>query len=166
VIIATPLEFTSIEIDGEILQKREYRKVYVTYCHGHLNYSYFLQENNSNLHVVLTTEKAKLWNHLGVRYQFEDKSVVIKFFSINPISDEELDRIFIIRYSVKVQYWEDGAYPILKPGIHIPPLILKSNLFYINSFESFISVLEGSVVTAKNIIRILEKTWHKAQCSL
>jgi len=165
VIIATPLEFSSIHIDGYSPYKREYRKVYVTYCHGEINHTRFGLNENS-LSGVLTTDKAKLWNSIGVRHKFEDNSSIIKLFSINPVPEDELDRIFIKRYSTYVHFWEDGSYPLLKPGLPIPPLILKPNLFYINSFESFISVLEGSVVTSKNVIRILQRNWKQEQCTL
>jgi hypothetical protein len=164
VIIATPIEFSKIHIDGFVQEaNREYQKVYVTYIHGILNPSRFGLSDDVPLANVFTTVKNVAWNYMGVKEKLDDGSVIAKFFSTNPVAEDELNKIFKQIKEKKVFIWEDGAYPKLKPGLHIPPLILNRNLFYLSAFESFISVLEGSVVTSRNIIRILSKEIQNKQ---
>jgi len=161
VILAAPLEFAQINIPGiPLLKPREYRLVHVTLCHGHLNDTYF-GTNISHIKTILTTKEVKPWIAFSVLHSFDDGSVVVKFFSVAEIEEQELNRLFTKRYDIlKSPVY---AYPLLKPNLALPPITLSTNLFYVNSFESFISVMEGSVVSSWNTVRLLEESWSEVE---
>jgi len=161
VVIASPLEHNGIEFGFELPKYskgvREYCKLYVTLVHGDYNPSYFSKNSTKDIpHVILTSEKASSpFNSIGKAKILPNGTIIVKFFSTQYLTDSDLDKIFIKRYATKIHEWY--AYPLLKSNSKFPPVILDKNLYYVNSFESALSVMEGETISGRNIARLIKK---------
>eukprot|EP01124_Arcella_intermedia_P017036 TRINITY_DN2369_c0_g1_i1.p1 TRINITY_DN2369_c0_g1~~TRINITY_DN2369_c0_g1_i1.p1 ORF type:complete len:296 (-),score=49.91 TRINITY_DN2369_c0_g1_i1:708-1595(-) len=158
VILATPLEHSNIKLIGVPSPPlREYVKVYVSFVHGILNYNLFSVSEAENYTTFLTTQVFNNWTQLSILHWNTNGSVVVKFFSVVPLTVPDLYSTFSTIHNMKTHIIP--AYPKLSPSTPVPHYILANNLFYLNAFESFISVMEGAAVSAKNAINILTKEW-------
>jgi len=161
VVIAAPIELNNIEFGFDLAKNskgvREYRKVHVTLVRGTYNPSYFSKQSINDIpDVILTNEKSTSpFNSIGLRKTLSDGTKIVKFFSTKSLSDQDLDTIFSKR--VATERHELYAYPILKDNNLFPPVKLNNNLYYVNAFESAVSVMEGEVVSGQNIARLITK---------
>eukprot|EP01130_Rhizamoeba_saxonica_P000773 TRINITY_DN10693_c0_g1_i1.p1 TRINITY_DN10693_c0_g1~~TRINITY_DN10693_c0_g1_i1.p1 ORF type:complete len:470 (+),score=95.07 TRINITY_DN10693_c0_g1_i1:68-1477(+) len=165
VILATPLEtFKPVEIAMPLPPaaniKREYRKVYTTLVFGELNPSYFGLENVDDIpHTIMTSsDSSSPFNSIGIKEITPDGVAFVKFFSTIEFTDDILDQIFVKRFETNKHIW--WAYPKLVPNLPLQPIKLdNSHFYYVNGFESALSVIEGSLVSGRNIARLLAKDW-------
>jgi len=159
VVIASPLELNGVEFSFELRKNskgvREYRKVYVTIVKGLFNASYFDKSSINDVpEIILTSNDATSpFNSIGSMHSFSDGTKIVKFFSTQELSEKDLDKIFSKRFATKKHEW--FAYPILKKNLQMPPIKLNENLYYVNAFESAISVMEGEAVSGRNIARLI-----------
>jgi len=81
-----------------------------------------------------------------------------KLFSRQELSDEILDRLYTSRSWTFRKVWK--SYPKLLPNQTFPPLEPDENLFYINSYEPYVSTMETECISSKNIVKLLAKKWN------
>eukprot|EP01129_Flabellula_baltica_P010080 TRINITY_DN4217_c0_g1_i1.p1 TRINITY_DN4217_c0_g1~~TRINITY_DN4217_c0_g1_i1.p1 ORF type:complete len:460 (-),score=127.88 TRINITY_DN4217_c0_g1_i1:18-1397(-) len=157
-IIASPLENNNVEFEFELPENsvgvRQYRRVHVTFVKGVFNPDYFGVDSVDDIpkDVVTSANSISAFTSIGTKETVGDERVV-KFFSIQELTDTELNKIFV-SIKDKVRYQWD-AYPFLKPNPVYPPIKLNENLYYVNAFESALSVMEGELCAARNIIRLI-----------
>ena len=78
----------------------------------------------------------------------EQPNRVWKLFSTRPLTQEELDRIFLKRGESVAIDWR--AYPQYTPPEEFPKFVLDDGLFYVNAIELAASAMEMSAVAAMN----------------
>ncbi|KAJ1923850.1 hypothetical protein IWQ60_005603 [Tieghemiomyces parasiticus] len=80
---------------------------------------------------------------------------VTKLFSPQPLSESVLNQMYSIRLWTKtVQHY---AYPNLVPrsSSNMPPVTVDSQLYFPNAFEPFISTMETSTVSSRNVANLI-----------
>jgi len=157
-IIATPLEFSHIELPTDVpdLHSREYQEVYVTFVAGELSKSYF---GRSDLDTVLTTENpTSPFTCIGRHSTLQDGGNIWKLFSQQPLRDAALDTVFESRTAIERYAWNStGAYPKLQPQANWPPFELRPGLVYVNAMESAVSCMETQVISGRNAALLVGK---------
>ena len=78
----------------------------------------------------------------------EQPNRVWKLFSSRPLTQEELDRVFLKRGEAVAIDWR--AYPQYNPPEQFPKFVLDNGVFYINAIELAASAMEMSAVGAMN----------------
>ena len=78
----------------------------------------------------------------------EQPDRVWKLFSTRPLTQEELDRIFLKRNEAVAIDWM--AYPQYSPPEQFPKFVLDDGVFYVNAIELAASAMEMSAVAAMN----------------
>ncbi|KAI5123737.1 hypothetical protein M0805_000330 [Coniferiporia weirii] len=79
---------------------------------------------------------------------------VVKIFSKESLSDEWLRAVFGDKVGwILRKEWD--AYPVLPPTSTFPSPVLAPGLYYVNSFEPFISTMETETISSRNIIDLL-----------
>jgi len=73
------------------------------------------------------------------------------------MSEQTLSSIFSKRTFTHKLKW--NAYPVLNPTSEFPPIRIHQKLFYMNSVETGLSVIDMSALQAKNIANMIEKEW-------
>ncbi|KIJ35920.1 hypothetical protein M422DRAFT_232724 [Sphaerobolus stellatus SS14] len=127
--------------------------------------SYFHLKNTSAPVTVLTTSEGV--THGGPNPEFNSLTYqgplsapfrgreehVVKLFSEQEVGDEWLRSVFGEVTWVYRKQWD--SYPILPPTTSFPPVVPDENLYYVNSFEPFISTMETETVSSSNAVRLL-----------
>ncbi|XP_021925663.1 prenylcysteine oxidase-like isoform X2 [Zootermopsis nevadensis] len=169
VIIATPLtEDTQANIKFTNFPKilkfpGIYHRTVCTIVHGKLNVTYFGFENEKDaVEEILTVKQDLLFSSIGrlnpVDYKpNEGVFDVWKVFSQKPLTEEQLNNLFLHERDVKVIDWL--AYPQYHTKQRNDEFILHKNLFHINAIEWAASAMEMSVVGAKNVCLLSYKAW-------
>jgi len=87
-----------------------------------------------------------------------------KIFSMEPISDDWLARVFQGQVGwVFRQQWD--AYPVLPPTTTFPSLKLDDGLFYVNAFEPLMSAMESQTIASRNVVElILREKFNSSIC--
>ncbi|KAJ1923968.1 hypothetical protein IWQ60_005521 [Tieghemiomyces parasiticus] len=80
---------------------------------------------------------------------------VSKLFSPQPMTEEQLDAIYASRLWTYRHAWK--AYPKLVPrhDDEFPAIVLAERLYYPNAFEPFISTMETSIISARNVANLV-----------
>ncbi|KAH8992059.1 FAD/NAD-P-binding domain-containing protein [Lactarius akahatsu] len=88
----------------------------------------------------------------------------VKIFSMEPISDDWLARVFQGQVGwVFRKEWD--SYPVLPPTVEFPPVKLDDGLFYVNAFEPLISAMETETIASRNIVElILKEKFNSSIC--
>jgi len=150
------IQFTNSTIPFE---PTPYQHLHVTYVVGNINATTFPDPPPNIFSMAATPET--FFNSVSLIRKFSDlgKSL-FKVFSPNELTWEQLDTLFFDLSQDLVWRNEWDAYPKMIPRTPknpCPPveLVKNSNVFYVNSFEPFISTMETETLSAKNIIRLL-----------
>eukprot|EP00026_Physarum_polycephalum_P003584 Phypoly_transcript_03597.p2 GENE.Phypoly_transcript_03597~~Phypoly_transcript_03597.p2 ORF type:complete len:256 (-),score=43.04 Phypoly_transcript_03597:59-826(-) len=164
VVIAVPLEladikFRYIDVDDKIVKARDFQEVHVTFVAGELNSNYFHTMNGSVPSMVLTIENASIpFSSIGRSKNITlDDRPVSKVFSRTPLTEETINSVFVngtVVYKKLIH-----AYPILRPPTRFVPFELAEQLYYVNAMETAVSTIETETISAKNIARLLAKSW-------
>ncbi|KIJ30166.1 hypothetical protein M422DRAFT_187434 [Sphaerobolus stellatus SS14] len=172
VILAAPFHSTGISITPALpsrIPKQPYVHLHVTLLstpYHQPNPTYFnLKEGSSAPQIVLTTNDgfirggpAPEFNSMtyhgraGGTGEAKDENVV-KIFSADKIEDEWLEKTFGTVGWVYRKEWD--AYPVLPPTEAFPPVMPTESLYYVNSFEPFISTMETETISSLNTVRLL-----------
>ncbi|GJJ09491.1 hypothetical protein Clacol_003714 [Clathrus columnatus] len=177
VILATPYHHSGISITPliESIPQQTYVHLYVTLLATGLpnpRPEYFsLDPNALSPSTILTTnvnfreggippEFVSLTYHGHVKGQDgRPDEYIVKIFSLQPIKNEFLRK------------WD--AYPLLPSNVTYAPVVPAEGLYYVNSFEPFISTMETETVSKSDFLgksvadvrlRFLHRTWP-AYCS-
>ncbi|TFL03633.1 Prenylcysteine lyase-domain-containing protein [Pterulicium gracile] len=79
---------------------------------------------------------------------------IVKVFSLREVSDEWLRSALGDTIGwVSRKEWD--AYPLGTPSDEFAPVRVDKGLFYVNSFENFISTMETSTVASRNVVDLL-----------
>lgn len=85
---------------------------------------------------------------------------VWKVFSPQPLSEEQLNVLFVSREQVLEKRWL--AYPLYRaPGRRAPPFVLHHNLYYLSAIEWAASSMEMSAISARNVALLARHRWHR-----
>ncbi|XP_026152873.1 prenylcysteine oxidase 1 [Mastacembelus armatus] len=180
VVIATPLHegMSDITFSGfsppiPSHYPGRYHQTVSTLVHGLLNVSYLgTTEPASEFMVsdILTTDLKDLaFNSLsslnpvhtpaGYKPSPASQTKVWKLFSSQPLSEEQLQRMFLSWDSVSETRWL--AYPEYRvPYRKTPPFILHNRLYYLNAVEWAASAMEMSAISARNMALLAHHRWH------
>lgn len=181
VIIATPLHqgnsdimFSGFSPPIPSHYPGHYHQTVSTLVHGTVNTSYLGSTGPSSeftVSEILTTDtKGCVINslssvdpvHIPQGYQRPPASQakVWKVFSQQPLSQEQLQDIFISWDSVSETRWL--AYPSYRsPHRKAPPFILHNRLYYLNALEWAASAMEMSAIAARNVALLAHHRWHQ-----
>lgn len=85
----------------------------------------------------------------------QQPSRVWKLFSAQPVTQRELDRIFLKRGEPVAVDWL--AYPEYNPPEQFPKFVLDDGVFYVNAIEKSASAMEMSAVAAMNVSLLTRK---------
>ncbi|KAI8976748.1 Prenylcysteine lyase-domain-containing protein [Pilobolus umbonatus] len=176
VILAAPINYSGIRFPFPTQQHhREYHVVYVTLVTGHTNADYFntaiqdlpefivstgypLVENYVNGHANITT--------FSVHGQMDDGESLIKIFSPNKLTENELDTMFLSRSWTYRKGWHafPELYPIQDEDDYAPNIIRANEhddfgIIYTGAFEQFISTMETQTISGLNAVRLLKDKW-------
>ncbi|KAG1144585.1 hypothetical protein G6F37_006174 [Rhizopus arrhizus] len=177
VVMATPLASSGINFNFPVTeQHRDYHVVHVTLVAGHVNYSHFGKENLDTMPTFVITTGYPLVQHFengsapfqtfSAHRYLDNGEDVVKIFSSDKLSEEELDGLFLNKSWVYHKEWH--AFPELHPITgknKFPHFILKASkdeqegIIYTGAFENFISTMETQTVSGKNAARLLYDKW-------
>ena len=152
VIVATPLEFTSLSLPETAVAaaKRPYEPNYVAFAAGALNGTIF-GDRAADLDAVLTVDGVD-FSCIGA-HGSEGGDRVYKVMSRSRLSDARVDELFEARASpiARVDWNATGAYPVLAPtpGAAWPPFVLGDGVYYAN-MEVPVSCMETEIIAGKN----------------
>ena len=163
VILATPLELTTIQLDqiaewSPEYAKRPYQVTHATFIAGQLSPVYFGHKNSAPLpQTILTTEHPELpFSSIGrVGYSPTLELPIYKVFSREPLDDALIGRVFAKPAETMHVSWR--AYPVLKPAAQWPPFRIAQGLYYVNAMESAVSTMETEVVASRNVVQLLAR---------
>jgi len=162
VFIAAPLEQADIEFENlsiPDLKKREFRQVYIKLIVGQVNPEYFGMKDISEIpELILTTaDFTGPFDNLETLGKSEEGKYVYNLFSLSPISNELLEKMFSECLLEEDFHWE-YAHPVTKPVTQkFQPFKLGPRLLYINTVESLASTMETMSVAARNTVLLLKK---------
>jgi prenylcysteine oxidase/farnesylcysteine lyase len=153
VIISCPLDKTGIKFENITLNNpgpHDFQSTYVTVMKGYINNEYF-NLTKGTIDTILSNSKYRT-DHISDVISMGDG--IIKVQSDKPILKTNIVKNDSI---LKKQVWE-FAYPRLKPveRTELPSFILDRGLYYINAIESAGSCMELSMISARNIINIIQ----------
>jgi prenylcysteine oxidase/farnesylcysteine lyase len=159
VIIACPLEKTGITFEGVAVNNtlpHYFQENYQTVIQGEINGAYFGLKDDDNVpNTIISNDKRKSENISDAIYIGNG---ILKVQSDAELPDKGLA---IIKEGYKVLYrhkW-DFAYPKLVTNKleELPSFVLDNGLYYINAIETAGSCMELSVISARNIVNIIER---------
>lgn len=151
-----------------------YHQTVSTLVHGLLNMSYLGATGPASafkVSEVLTTDSngsfiSSLSSldpvHIPEDYKRppSNETKVWKVFSSQPLSQEQLQNIFLSWDSVTENRWL--AYPEYRlPSRQIPPFILHNHLYYLSAVEWAASAMEMSAISARNVALLAHNRWHE-----
>lgn len=152
-----PIEFVNFEhpikVDGS------YHRTVSTIISGTLNASYFGIKEKKTPDLIIINDITKVINSVGkispVKPSEKNLDNVWKVFSQRPLTDAELDELFVKRSPCTVVDWL--AYPEYdKLGVS-SSFMLHSKMYYINAIEWAASAMEMSAIAAKNVALLVAK---------
>ncbi|XP_071955344.1 prenylcysteine oxidase 1-like [Antedon mediterranea] len=174
VVVATPLQDKLSKIDFENISppihyfKGEYQRTVANFVHGTPNSKYFGKPTLPDLpEEIMTTVDGKipirgLALKIPVDYETgvrEDIPYVYKIFTERPLSDEEINELFLNVSEVKIVDWL--AYPNYSTNDKLPPYQLSQNLYYTSGLEWAASAMEIGAISGKNVAQLAYQNWIK-----
>jgi len=169
VVLAAPFEFLNISFHGVKLppiQDRDFQHWYVTMVVASgLSPTYFGLTEGKEVPDDILTYGNSTAPFVTISFQAHTSAgnKVYKIFSNVDVS-ADLEQIFLDKKNHYVHYWP-YTFPILAPvkpatdnnNLSYQPIVLDSNLYYINTMESVASAMEGSVIGARNVALLMSK---------
>lgn len=168
VILASPFHSSGITLPeslSSLIPEQPYVHLHVTLLtttSPTFNPAYFGLSDSSKIpQMILTTSRGVRnggqepeFNSLSYLGATREGEWAVKIFSMKPISDEWLQKVFFGKVGwVYRKEWE--SYPILPPTGSFPPVRVDRGLFYVNAFEPFISTMETETVASRNVVDLL-----------
>ena len=139
--------------------------LHVTFVTGVLSPAYFNQEAGTLLpRTILTTAENPLFNSIGVRHIFNDErgTTITKIFSPDKLKLSLLSELY--DWIDRIDRFEWDAYPVLDPwngdGAEGRSFKLDDGVFHVNAFEAAFSTMESEIVSARNAVELLKRTWE------
>ncbi|KAL2915004.1 hypothetical protein HK105_205548 [Polyrhizophydium stewartii] len=163
VVLAAPLPASSIDFRGINLQNFpifKYVRLYVTVVVGELNPAFFGLQRREEIPITLLTSspshESVPFNCMSILRAIDETRVVTKMFSRLPLSEKQLDAMFVSRSQTARHAWErPGSYPLLPPvddqSWSLKVVVDTDGLYYANSFEGFISTMETETIAGRNV---------------
>lgn len=166
VILASPLEHSKIQFPSDIDLKNTNllpKKNYYYFIKGKLKNSVFNDYEASELPGMLISYNKTLSKNILYIRQLNDNfhKDEFKVNSDEILTEKDLLEYFEPNYKIKyINHWE-MAYPKLTPRKleTLPSFQLAENLFYLNAIESVASCMELSMISAKNIVNLIENRY-------
>lgn len=167
VIIATPLELSSLSIPINSHQQkhheREFQRTVATFVAGYLRPEYFRQESTdkSILPNAIYSIGSNYKNFSGVGRMPKNTTIPVhKVFSEEPITTLKLAEMFKSGYKV-IKSFDWRAYPKYNPPEEFSRFQLDASkdgrIFYCNAIESVASAMEMSALAGQNVAALTAK---------
>ncbi|PRP86811.1 prenylcysteine oxidase [Planoprotostelium fungivorum] len=171
VVIATPLEFSGIDIEEGVLPvearfQRKYQVTHVTLVEGELDPTYFGHREGDLLPDTIGSVDGKgiPWRSVSIKGRSKGGQHVYKIFSGEEMKEEHLEKMFSKRSDTFHYRWD--AYPVLTPNDReAPPFRLHPGLYYVNGMENYASVIEGESIAGQNVAHLIYNDLMKAAAS-
>jgi prenylcysteine oxidase/farnesylcysteine lyase len=159
VIIACPLEKIAITFEAIAVKStlpHYFQESYVTLMQGEINGAFFnLKDGDFIPNAIAANDKKKSEHVASVIYMGDG---IIKLQSDTELPDRGLT---IVKDGYKILHQEhwDFAYPkfVRNKLEDLPSFVLDDGLYYINAIETAASSMELSMISARNIVNIIEK---------
>ncbi|KAH8832141.1 Prenylcysteine lyase-domain-containing protein [Flagelloscypha sp. PMI_526] len=166
IILAAPFHQTGIFVPPSIaasIPAQPYVHLHVTLfttTQATYNSAYF--NATSPPQTMLTTaNRARLhppqpgpkFNAIQYRGKISDTESIVKIFSTQRISDQEIHGFVNNVGWVYRKEWD--AYPYLPPPKSFPPIKLADGFYYVNAFEPFMSTMETETIASRNVVDLL-----------
>jgi len=186
VIIACPLlktgiKFSNIELDDFNKMPQVFQTNKKTLIHAKIDPGYFTYENPTTkpkdfLYSLISVNKTLSFNISEFlikisRDKNENENTNKTTAIIHIQSDDDLDLEFLVHKGLLkngteklFEYKWDFAYPKLEAvdsSRKLPSFILADNLFHLNAIELAGSCMEMSIISARNIVNMIEKDRNK-----
>jgi len=167
VILASPLENSKIVFPKEVdLNNTDLlpQKNYYYFIKGKLRNDLFQDYISNKLPGMLISYNKSLSDNILYIKQLNDNSYKdeFKINSDEPLTNKDLEKYFESNFTIAyVNHWS-MAYPKLNPRKieSLPSFQLSDNLFYLNAIESIGSCMELSIISAKNIVNLIETKYY------
>ena len=165
VFIAAPLDLAGIELFTDRRRRKKaddddaskYILLHVTMLTANcLSPHYFrlLRSDTDPSYILTMNEEVAIFNSLTVTHQVPDQGQsAYKVLSREPLSEEDLDKIFINKTSVVRHSWH--AYPSLKPTMKYPLVRLGERLYHPAGIEHALPLMEAAAVSAMNSVNLM-----------
>lgn len=114
---------------------------------------------------LLTTDPDLFFNSIGKQTPVDskqdntDSKPVYKVFSQKPLTDQQLNDLFLSYDEIQVVDWL--AYPHYKSKETLPSFQLHDFLFYENAMEIAASAMETSAIAGYNTALLAYNNWHR-----
>ena len=162
VVIAAPLEFTSIDFQNlnvnSSIPRRKFVNCTVTIVKAKsVKLSYFHLDDVKDLpnNIFTTSEASAPFTVLQLETDdMDDGYSIWKFFSVKSVPVRD---IFNDISEVHVQQWP-YTFPHLEPNVTFQPIMLAPNVYYLNTMESVASAMEGSIIAGRNVAMLISPT--------
>ena len=166
VVIAAPLESARVHLHPPLVSpaSREYVSVHTTVVTGVINGTFFgvpaMREGSlimAPTESTLESDVHFVWNRGNVTVGPDVRSVYL-LHSAEEIGPSQLAAMFYNVNNVSRHFWP-AAYPreIAVATNTLPPIELAPGLFYTSAIESVASSMETSVLSSRNIAKLLLK---------
>jgi prenylcysteine oxidase/farnesylcysteine lyase len=148
VVLAVPLAVAGIEVATSTpLPATKYRHVHVTLAAGRPSAAYFGTATPPEA-IFTTADTRREFNSLArIGWSRVDDVPILKFFSLERLSDEQLRRMVDDFHGVKRFEWD--AYPIMSVAQETAPFEIAPGVFFPNAFEAVLSTLETETIAGR-----------------
>lgn len=171
VVVASPQTKDKPRLGGSLMEELEfpgrYQRTVATIVQGELvpsSLGFSDQDSFTSTNFFLSTSSnmASTSKLSPVDYRGpEDDNLppVVKIFSLRPLEEEELSKMFSPMHKVVVEDWL--AYPHYNASLtpDLGSFTLAPGLFYTSRVEWSASAMEMSVLAAKNVANLATKYW-------
>lgn len=166
VVLASPLQYSRVELHLDI-DKRKLNLMpfenFFYFIKGKLRQKLFEEFTSEDIPGMLISYNINQSHNILYikKLNIDDKKDQFKVNSNKILNDEILKIYFEDDYSiVYFNHW-DFAYPQLEPREleNLPSFELSENIYYVNAIESVASSIELAMISAKNIVNLIENKY-------
>lgn len=150
-----PLEFSNFP--APITGLGEYHRTVSTLVVGELNKSKFPEFADDSSAIIINTNDEDFFNSIG---NLQGRNVW-KVFSKQPLTDNEIEKLFESHTDIKVIDWL--AYPRYVLPYEPRAFTLAPRLYHVNAIEWAASAMEMSCIGAKNVALLIGQNSGKSE---
>lgn len=160
VVVATPLDharisFEGIDVPDAIAREREFRTRHIALVDGQLEPGYFGLASRDELPTMIATTDDARFTSTVIAREIDERRNIYRVNANDELDDDLLDDLFSSIERVERFSWE--AFPVYDPPIEQQPFRIGDRLYYANAMESVASTMETEIVSARNVVGLLEQ---------
>jgi prenylcysteine oxidase/farnesylcysteine lyase len=148
VVLAVPLAVAGISVaTTAALPPTDYRRVHVTLVAGRPSGRYFGTATPPET-IFTTADPRRAFNSLGrIGWSRAEGVPILKFFSLEPLSDEVVRAIVDDCREIKRLDW--AAYPVMTVSPDTAPFEIAPGVYFPNALEPIVSTLETETIAGR-----------------